>query len=400
MKKNLIKWMILFSIYILVFLLNINFDFGITNSQFYIFTISFAVIAFFGMLYLTNRRLKYEKQEFKDAIWNSNKKILVLLVEKNENKTIIKSVNHYLKFPDNVRTIVYDDSSDDGTFEELKKIESENPDKLIVKTLKKTDKVLHSKGHAIEDMLKDSDADFYLVNDADTLVDFDGLKNMIYYMDKNNIDVVHTSRRNWNTGDSDNILADTEEMMMTLITVLKFSYWNFTGSGYVLTKKAAKKIEFGKYTPGDDTEVGRILRKNKCKIEFLLSVNAYEKAPTSYLGLFKQRSKWYKNTVHQFIEKELFTIIFLTFFASNVFFFFVNPLSIANMIFSIFMILLFSAAFSCNFLIAQRKFLKSFLVSVASALSYWVNISITFTYHLLTFPFKRKKLDFGKTVYR
>lgn len=399
MKTHILKWIILFAIYVVVLIINLRFNLYVTTGQFYISMLSAAFVVLFGSLFVIGRRLKFEEREFKNAVWNKDNDIIVFLVEKNENETVLKTLNHYVKFPANVKIIVYDDSSDDGTFESLKEFEKKHPGRVEIKPLKKSDKILHSKGHAFESMMGECDADYYLVNDADTVIEFDGLKNMIYYMNSKKIDVVHTSRRNWNTGDSDNILADTEEMMMTLATVLKFNYWNFPGSGYVIGKKAAKKVKFGKYTPGDDTEVGRILRKNKCKVEFFLSVNAYEKAPTTYGGLFRQRSKWYKNTVHQFIEKEMATITLLSFFASNIFFFFVNPLSLANMIFSLFMITMFCIAFSCNYLVAGRKIMSSIFISIASALSYWVNISVSFTYHLFTFPFKRKKIDLGKTIY-
>ena len=124
-----------------------------------------------------------------------------------------------MTFPENVKIKIYDDSSDDGTYQLLKNIEREFPERISIKQLIRSMPSSHPKAEAMKDHFSVDKSDFYFIADADTTFEFGDLKKAISFMKKKNIEVLHFSRRN----NSNNLLstkvADSEEIFYILLKI-------------------------------------------------------------------------------------------------------------------------------------------------------------------------------------
>jgi len=395
----ILKWVISLFLYILILLVNIFFRTTIFTDIYPYLIVAFFILIFSGIFIILKIRIKNEKKSFETQETLNNNNLIISTVFKNEGETVVNTVNHYMNFKKPCKMVFYDDNSDDGSFEKLEDIQTKNNDLFTVKRLVKSDKILHPKGMGFEDLIENHECDYYLILDADTIIDEGTLQNALRMMSVKNIKVLHFTRRNDLSNDIANNIADTEELFSTVNKVIGIFPWYFNGSGFIMKGEIAKKMIYDDYSPSDDCQISYFLRKNGIKVFDTLSLFAHEKAPTTVNKLIRQHSSWTKGGIHHYFEKEFFTIFPLAFISAYFMFSLINPLSIYNIFLPLALIFFLSTDFISNILLAKRGFIPSIRNAIFHTFFMFFKGIIIVPYHIFSFPFKRYSFWFKRTQY-
>jgi len=357
-------------------------------------------LLFFVIIIMILFKLLKAKKEEKKLIAGKEpieKTVELCIVGKNEGQNIIETLKHYLDFPAFFSITVYDDHSDDGSYEKMLKLKEKYSDRLKVKRLKRSEKTLHPKGMGVESFIGKTDADILLINDADTLISLNHFKKALIFLIKSEYDVVHLSRRN----DFSNALAtrisDTEEITNTSLKLFGINQWCFPGSGILMKKEAAKILQYSDFVPGDDLEMGRQLKAGEKEIYHFQTLFAHEKAPMNFKDFFSQRAKWCRNIAYHLLENEKngsyiqvmgssFTLFFLFGLSS--------PLSLAIIFTGVAYTLL--SLFS-KMIFAQCCFHEAFFPAVLNTFQLWVQGAVFTPFYLLLYLHKKNQMTYTKS---
>lgn len=392
------RWLLSLCVYVFVFWFNLKVHF-FYPKLYWLLLILASFVVFFGLWMIIRFRLSKEKQMAKGTMALSHFNLVVSTVVKNEGDTIVTTLKKYLGFKSPPKIVFYDDHSDDGSFEALKKIESENTSFCVIKRLERSKKILHPKGMGFEDLVNHYDGDYYLILDADTLIDEDHVEKALNIMKDRDLKVLHFTRRNDLSDDLANNIADTEELFSTVNKILGIFPWYFNGSGFIIRADAAKKMVYDAYSPSDDSQISFFLRKNKIKVVDTLSLFAHERAPTTVGKLLKQHFSWTKGGIHHYLEKEKFTIFPVAFISAYFMFALLNPLQLYNIILPLAVVFFVSADTLVNRMVAKRSMGHSLRNAFCHTLSLFFKGFVIVPWHIISFPFKRHSFWFSKTQY-
>ncbi|MEA1884500.1 MAG: glycosyltransferase family 2 protein [Thermotogota bacterium] len=391
------RWLSVILIYPLVFVVIRQTQFFF-NSAFFIFAgVVFFAVHVVGVLMLirTKQREKEMIQPGKTSLGGKN--IELCIVAKNEGDHLINVLKHYLSFPESFKICVYDDCSDDGSFEQLMDLASKWQGRLTVKRLERTDKILHPKGMGLESFIKETQAEILLINDADSLIDEADLEKAVSIMASNDYDVVHLSRRNDMNASLATKVSDTEEMNNSALKILGITHYCFPGSGILIKREAAQLVDYSDFIPGDDHEMGRQLQAARKKIYHCQTLFVHEKAPVNFRDFFQQRFKWCRNIAYHLFEQETFGPYIQNLPSAFALFFLFG-------IFSPFSIIIFLVGFSYGLLgvytrmiFGGKGFFESLLPATINTLQLWMQAAIFTPWCLLIYPVKRNNLDHKKT---
>jgi len=394
-----LKWIISILIYLSVFFLNLTIRLDHLRFFYVVTVITAGIGIFLGIFIIVKKRQKRERNMYRQPLPLSKFSVLLSTVFKNEGQTIINTLRHYLTFSHKIDIVFYDDQSDDGSYEELKKWQKNGSDHITIKTLTKSQKILHPKGMGFEDMVTQYDSDYYCIIDADTIIEEATLEKALNMMEKEDIRVLHFTRRNDLSNDIANNIADTEELFSTVNKVIGIFPWYFNGSGFIMKGDVASMMAYDEYSPSDDCQISYFLRKKGIKVYDALSLFAHEKAPSTIVKFLKQHSSWTKGGIHHYIEKERFTIFFPAFISAYFLFSLINPAGIYNIFLPLAFIFIWSTDLIANVVVAKRSFKLSFRNALLHTLSLFYKGMVTVPYHIFTFPFKRFSFWFTKTRY-
>gem|GEM_PF-1714848 len=319
------------------------------------------------------------------------------IVGKNENRDIIKTLEHYLSFPDSFKITVYDDQSDDGSYENMITLAEKHRGRLTIKRLVRSEKTLHPKGMGVESFIDETEADLLLINDADTIITLNDFEKALNFLIEKKYDVVHLSRRNDLSNAQSNRVSDTEEIANTALKLFGINEWCFPGSGILMMKEAAQVINYRDFVPGDDLEMGRQLKATGKEIYHFQTLFAHERAPENFRNFYNQRAKWCRNIAYHLLENEgsgshiqatgsSFALFFLFGLSS--------PLSLIIIFIGIAYTLL--SIFS-SMILASRDFSKSFIPAIMNTLQLWVQAAVFTPYYLIIYPFKRNQMTYSKS---
>ncbi len=398
-KKCFFKWLSVISVYPLTLLAIMYTRTAFGLNIYAAVLITFTLLSVL-LIYINFSRVLYREKNrtIDESCPEIGDKIVELcIVGKNEGDGIINNLKYYLTFPEFFKITVFDDSSDDGSYEKLLKISGENPERLRVKRLERSGKILHPKGMGVETFIGETKADILLINDADTVIDVRDFENALDYLLSNGLDAVHLSRRNDISDSLATAVSDTEEICNTALKIFGISEWCFPGSGIMLTAAAARILDYSDFVPGDDLEMGRQLKQNGSKAYHFQTLFVHEKAPSNFRDFFSQRSKWCRNIAYHLFENEKFGT-YVQVFASALTMFFLfgltSPLSLAIVFAGIFYT--FTGLFS-NLLFAGKGFSKSIIPCILNTLQVWIQGAVFTPFYILIYPFKRQRMDYNKS---
>ena len=252
--------------------------------------------SFFFLLVILESKNKLSNPKIKKI-----KKVTVVVPAYNEEKTIRKTLDSLLKLnwpKSKLQIIVVDDGSTDNT------------SSIVIEYMKKGIALIvqenKGKGNAMNTGLKNANGEFFVCLDADSVVDKNALKNMIGFFDDESVMAVTPTLKISNIKTWLDKIQSVEYIIgiylrktFSLINVLNVTPGPFT---------VYRKWFFDKYGGYDeenlteDMEIAMRIQKHHYKIENCLSAYVYTKSISTLSLLMKQRVRWYKGALDNFIK--------------------------------------------------------------------------------------------------
>lgn len=217
----------------------------------------------------------------------------ILIPAYNEEKTIEKTVRSVLDldYPaDKLNVVVIDDGSKDKTYEIAKRFEKEG---VIVYT-----KENGGKASALNYAIERSKADIVFSLDADSFVERDTLKRMIGHFDNPDLMAVTPALKIYGKG---NWIQKIQKVEYLWCIFLRKTF-AMLGSIHVTPGPFTgyRKIFFDRYGGYDennlteDIEIALRIQSKNYVIENCMDANVHTIGPNTFMGLFRQRLRWYK----------------------------------------------------------------------------------------------------------
>jgi len=185
---------------------------GIIKFSGILLVISFSFVFIITFLKASSVK-KYERSYYLSTPNKSLEKICVVTACKNEGDTIVNTVKHYLEMSDKIHFALYDDTSTDGSYEELQKLTKVYPKRFILKKLQKRNLQIHPKAFALEDAFNSVECDYFLVIDSDSIILEDDFSKSVNAIINDNIDLLHLTRSNDMKSNITNKMGEIEELM-------------------------------------------------------------------------------------------------------------------------------------------------------------------------------------------
>jgi len=394
--KLFFKWISVVLIYPLILFIILNTQITL-SLKYFLSAIVILAFLFASIIHYCLSKVCMKEKNHTMIKGNQSKNAELCIVGKNEGENILNILKHYLTFPGYLKITVYDDNSDDGSYENMIDLMKEYPDRLRIKKLIRSSKTLHPKGMGVEEFIKETDADILLINDADTIVHREDFEKAVDYMLEKELDVVHLSRRNDLSNFLSTDISDTEEISNTALKTFGISQWCFPGSGIIINREAANILDYSDFVAGDDLEMGRQLKQHGKKTHHFQTLFAHEKAPTNMKNFFSQRSKWCRNIAYHLLEMEMLgSYLQIAGSALTLFFLFglFSPVAMLIIAAGIFYTLVGTIS---NMLFTGRSFYSSFKLGFFNMLQVWIQGAVFTPFYIFIYPLKRKKMDYNKT---
>ena len=255
------------------------------------------------IIYISNRKtiLRYPRTKKFPAI-------TFIVPAFNEEKNIEKCLNSILNvdYPSKFKILVINDGSTDKTAEVVKKFEKYG--------VRLVNKKRGGKAVALNFAMKFVNTDFVACLDADTYVTKDYLKKMMGYFKDENVAAVTPSTK---VSKITNFVYKLQwaEYALSLILRKLFALFDcqFTvpGVGSVFRTSVLRDVGlFDENSLTEDMEIALRLQTRGYKIENSLISYVYTECPKDFVGLFKQRMRWYRGYIENFkkYSKEIFDL--------------------------------------------------------------------------------------------
>jgi cellulose synthase/poly-beta-1,6-N-acetylglucosamine synthase-like glycosyltransferase len=228
--------------------------------------------------------------------------IIPMYNSKNTLKACIESVKK-IKWPGKLEIVVVDDCSTDGSREILKKFKG-----IKVITHKKNS----GKAIALNNGFSKSNSEFVVCIDSDSYPEEDILLKTVGYFEDKNVAAVTCL-----------VLPDKKDLLIqkiqhieylagfglnnTLLSSISSSYV-IPGPYAILRKSVFESVGyFQQGNLAEDMEFGLRLKKHGLKIISCFDAVVYTDIPNNWRGLFKQRDRWCRGGIFNFIKyRELF----------------------------------------------------------------------------------------------
>ncbi|BBL45328.1 glycosyl transferase [Nanobdella aerobiophila] len=216
--------------------------------------------------------------------------------EKNIKNTLDRLIN--LDYPkDKLNIIVVDDGSIDNTYNIAKEYEKYH----IVKVYRKENS---GKSSAINFGIKNSNSEYIVVLDADSIPGKDSLKKMIKYFYFYDVDIVIPSVQ---VNKTDNIIQKYQYIDYVVYNFSRISLDSMEslfiapGPFSVFKKEVFDKIGlFDEKNITEDMEIALRAQKNGFKIKYCPESIIYTEPPDTFIKLLRQRSRWYLGFIENF----------------------------------------------------------------------------------------------------
>ena len=233
-------------------------------------------------------------------------KVSIVVPAYNEEKTIKKTLDSLLALDwpkDMIQIIVVDDGSTDNTSEMVRGYKKKGI--LLIRQKNK------GKGSAMNKGLKKAEGDFFVCLDADSIVDKHALKKMMGFFDNESTMAVTPTLKIHN---AKTILDKVQKIEYIIGIYLRKTFSIINGLNVTPGPFTVyRKWFFDKYGGYDennlteDMEIAMRIQKHHYQVDNSLESYVYTKPASSFFDLMKQRVRWYKGALDNFINyRELF----------------------------------------------------------------------------------------------
>lgn len=269
--------------------------------EFVLYMILVVTIMFISIVMLLTLFINKEKI-LKDPKPHRYPTVSIAIPAYNKEDTIedvIKSLLN-LNYPKKIEIIGVNDGSKDKTLEVMKKY----PIKIINKRRNE------GKPKALNDALKIARGEIFGFIDADTIIEKDGLKNLIGYFNYRDVAAVIPGIKVYKPK---NILEKIQkiEYLLSILSKKNLTFLNClyaTPCCALFRKSILKKIGgFDEKNLTEDLEIGLKIHKAGYRIENSVNSIVYTQVPKNFRDLMRQRIRWYRGLIHNIRKyKELF----------------------------------------------------------------------------------------------
>ncbi len=259
-----------------------------------IYLVSYFVILYCSILWFSvffvNRKIIFDNPKPK-----SYPPLTVLVPAYNEGKGIRKCLDSILNmdYP-KLKVIAINDGSKDNTLEVLKEYEK--------KGVKVIDKENSGKADSLNYALKQVDTELFMCMDADSYPLPDMAKKMVGYMEREGVAGVSPSLKVENV---DTFMQKIQwvEYIFSIFLRKLFSIFQcqyvLPGPGSIYRTKTIKELGgFDKESITEDMEIAFRIQGENYDLENSIDAYVYTEAPRTFIGLFKQRVRWYRGYLH------------------------------------------------------------------------------------------------------
>jgi len=232
--------------------------------------------------------------------------VSVLVPAYNEEEHIEKSLKSIagLDYPKKkIEIIVIDNGSTDRTFEKAEKFRKEFSKKL--KKIKLIKLPNPHKSEALNSGIKYATGEIVGVLDADTYVSEDCLKKMLPHFEDRQVGAVTNYVKPSpakgifaSIQDIEYVFSSFSKKIISLLDAL----YIVPGTLSLIRKNVIKKIGFPDDTLTEDMDVALCILKRGYKISNCIDAVAYTVVPTTFIGLLKQRMRWYRGFVQNVVK--------------------------------------------------------------------------------------------------
>lgn len=368
---------------------------GIIKFSGILLVISFSFVFIITFLKASSVK-KYERSCYLSTPNKSLEKICVVTACKNEGDTIVNTVKHYLEMSDKIHFALYDDTSTDGSYEELQKLTKVYPKRFILKKLQKRNLQIHPKAFALEDAFNSVECDYFLVIDSDSIILEDDFSKSVNAIINDNIDLLHLTRSNDMKSNITNKMGDIEELMFLGLRMINFQTSVFGGSGFFVRSKSVKGFRYNDSSMSEDTYLNSQLKKKSNKIRFFLTLYCHEKAPETFKNFYKQRFNWINMCIPYFLLHEFLQLAFWNFIFSIVFISLFNPFSIGFPLVTLCLATILALETAIAIIITKKNILKTMLHTLAYLLFTGYLVLGTFLWIQVLIMLGKDKVTFEK----
>lgn len=339
-------------------------------------TVKVSIFLFFIMLPLsflfTSVRIrsvkKYERESYANRPYDVSQEICIITACKNEGDTIINTVKHYLSFPENVKFVLYDDGSTDGSYKELITISEIYPERFILKPLKRREIHIHPKAFALEDAFETVNCDYFLVIDADSMISRSDFENAVAAIQSRDIDVLHITRRNTAKNNLTYGMSDVEELMFGVFRLLKIQSTIFEGSGFFVKSDLVSNFRFEEDSFSEDNYFYSQMKKKTDKIEFFYTLYSEERAADTLKQFIRQRINWFNMCIPFFMTHEFLNLIFWNILITAIALTVYNPFSMGLVLISIVAGIIFGLVSAVSLFLTPTNIFLTLLYSLCHTL--------------------------------
>ena len=251
--------------------------------------------------------LSRKNEFFKKPGKNLKQSISTIIPVYNEEDTIGITIESLLKlnYPKPIDIVVVNDGSTDRTIDVLDKFEKEKKIRVI------TNKVNMGKGYSLNKALATINNDLFACVDADSIIDPDCLIRMVGFFKDNKVGSVTTGLK---VARKKSILERVQyvEYLLNLFWRKIMAFLDtlpvVPGVFSVYKTSLIKKLGgFDEKNLAEDMEIALRLHTKGYKIENCPDAYAETFCPDTFTGLYKQRVRWYRGVIRNFIKyKKLF----------------------------------------------------------------------------------------------
>jgi len=269
--------------------------------MFFMLFVGVYISVWFLLITLSNAKKLHEK-----IFWNYFPTVSILVPAHNEENYINKALKSLanIDYPKNkLEVIVVDNGSTDNTFEKAKQFKNKfykNFKKIKLLKLPKPEKAA-----ALNIGVEHATGNIIGVLDADTFVSKDCLKKMVPYFKDIRVGAVTNYVK---PAKSKGLLASLQNIeyifssfSKKIISMLD-SLYVVPGTLSLIRNKVIKKIGFANDTLTEDMDIALCILKSDYKIPNCLDAVAYTMVPTTFIDLLKQRLRWYRGFIQNFIK--------------------------------------------------------------------------------------------------
>jgi cellulose synthase/poly-beta-1,6-N-acetylglucosamine synthase-like glycosyltransferase len=225
----------------------------------------------------------------------------------NEQESIVETIKSLvaLKYPrDKVEILVINDGSTDNTKKVVEDYLQQNPQ---IKHVKLINKKNGGKGTALNLGLKSARGEFFACLDADSFIESNALEVMLpYFLDDDNLGALCPLMKIRHPKNIKQKVQWIEYIINMFYKHLnsKIDCIHVTPGPFSIYRTAIirKLGYFSTKTITEDLEIALRLQKHNYKIKQIFETTVETIAPETWIGIFKQRLRWYKGSVDNTID--------------------------------------------------------------------------------------------------